>query len=65
MPAASLTMGRLAGWNAVPSALRFDLPNLLHVYCHPLRAPEQFLALYRALVTGRAADLHGRPAPER
>ncbi len=59
MPAASLTMGRLAGWNAVPSSLRFDLPNLLHVYCHPLRAPGEFLALYRALVSGRSADVRG------
>jgi L-ascorbate metabolism protein UlaG (beta-lactamase superfamily) len=52
MPAASLTLGRLNGWNAVPSRLRFDLPNLLHMFCHPLRAPERFLALYRGLVTG-------------
>jgi L-ascorbate metabolism protein UlaG (beta-lactamase superfamily) len=52
MPAASLTMGRLAGWNAAPSRLRFDLPNLLHMYCHPLRAPDRFLALYRALARG-------------
>ncbi len=52
MPAASLTLGRLAGWNAVPAQLRFDLPNLLHIYCHPLRAPDQFLALYRQLARG-------------
>lgn len=52
MPAASLTMGRLAGWNAAPSRLRFDLPNLLHMFCHPLRSPDRFLGLYRALVRG-------------
>src|SRR5262249_9597861 len=32
MPAASLTVGRLTGWNAAPARLRFDLPNLLHMY---------------------------------
>jgi L-ascorbate metabolism protein UlaG (beta-lactamase superfamily) len=52
MPAASLTLGRLSAWNAAPSRLRFDLPNLLHMFCHPLRAPERFLALYRELLTG-------------
>jgi L-ascorbate metabolism protein UlaG (beta-lactamase superfamily) len=60
MPAASLTLGRLAGWNAVPAQIRFDLPNLLHVYCHPLRAPDRFLALYRALVRGRSPDVPAR-----
>ncbi|UJR84380.1 MBL fold metallo-hydrolase [Sandaracinus amylolyticus] len=57
MPAASLTMGRLAAWNAAPSALRFDLANVLHVYCHPLRAPDRFLALYRQLVRGAAPQV--------
>jgi len=52
MPAASLTVGRLSGWNAAPDQLRFDLPNLLHMYCHPLRAPDRFLALYRGLTRG-------------
>ena len=52
MPAASLTVGRMSGWNAAPSRLRFDLPNLLHMYCHPLRAPDRFLALYRGLQRG-------------
>jgi hypothetical protein len=60
MPAASLTVGRMSGWNALPERLRFDLPNLLHVYCHPLRRPERFLALYRALVSGRAPEVRGR-----
>ncbi len=63
MPAASLTMGRLAGWNALPSMLRFELPNLLHMYCHPLRAPEQFLELYRALVTGESPRIHPTSRP--
>jgi hypothetical protein len=63
MPAASLTIGRLAGWNALPSQLRFDLPNLLHMYCHPLRAPDRFLALYRALVRARTPDVPARLAP--
>lgn len=57
MPAASLTLGRLSGWNAAPSRLRFDLPNLLHMFCHPLRAPERFLALYRGLVSGAPPQL--------
>jgi L-ascorbate metabolism protein UlaG (beta-lactamase superfamily) len=52
MPAASLTMGRLAGWNAAPDALGFDLPNQLHMFCHPLRAPDRFLELYRGLLSG-------------
>jgi hypothetical protein len=61
MPAASLTMGRLAGWNAAVEGLSFDLPNQLHMFCHPLRQPDGFLALYRGLLTGaapivRAAD---------
>ncbi len=60
MPAASLTVGRLSGWNAAPARLRFDLPNLLHVYCHPLRAPDRFLALYRGLVRGQPSMV--RPA---
>lgn len=63
MPAASLTVGRLAGWNAAPSRLRFDLPNLLHMFCHPLRAPERFLALYRALRRGEAPAVPARVAP--
>jgi hypothetical protein len=66
MPAASLTVGRLSGWNAAPSRLRFDLPNLLHMYCHPLRTPERFLTLYRALARGTrrvvAVRAHARSA---
>ena len=60
MPAASLTMGRMSGWNSVPGHLRFDLPNLLHMYCHPLRFPERFLGLYRGLKTGRTPDVRAR-----
>jgi L-ascorbate metabolism protein UlaG (beta-lactamase superfamily) len=57
MPAASLTLGRMSGWNSVRGQFRFDLPNLLHTYCHPLRFPERFLQLYRALRTGRTPDV--------
>jgi len=60
MPAASLTMGRMSGWNSVPGHLRFDLPNLLHMYCHPLRYPERFLELYRGLTTGLTPDVRAR-----
>jgi L-ascorbate metabolism protein UlaG (beta-lactamase superfamily) len=63
MPAASLTVGRLTGWNAAPSRLRFDIPNLLHMFCHPLRAPERFLELYRALTRGERPVVAARPAP--
>jgi L-ascorbate metabolism protein UlaG (beta-lactamase superfamily) len=52
MPAASMTVGRLSGWNNAPQRLRFDIPNLLHMYCHPLRWPERFLKLYQALARG-------------
>jgi len=56
-------VGRLTGWNAAPARLRFDLPNLLHMYCHPLRAPDRFLALYRQLLRGAAPDIPGRSTP--
>ncbi len=60
MPAASLTMGRMSGWNSIPGHLRFDLPNLLHMFCHPLRFPERFLELYRGSRTGRSPDVRAR-----
>jgi hypothetical protein len=52
MPAASLTLGRMTGWNAAAGRLTFDIPNHLHMFCHPLRAPDRFLELYRGLVQG-------------
>ena len=48
------------GRGHAPGHLRFEVPNLLHMYCHPLRFPERFLELYRALTTRRTPDVRAR-----
>ncbi|HYD48901.1 MAG TPA: MBL fold metallo-hydrolase [Terriglobales bacterium] len=60
MPAASMTVGRMSGWNWAPAQLRFELPNLIHMYCHPLRMPDAFLELYRRLRSGASPRLRAR-----
>lgn len=60
MPAASVTMGRLAGWNHASEDLTFDIPNQLHMFCHPLRQPDGFLELYRAMVTQSPVRVRAR-----
>lgn len=54
-----LGVGRLAQWNAAPSALRFSFDMLLYLYAHPLRQPARFLELYRS-AWARSRDVEVR-----
>ena len=57
---ADVGLGRGAGIGCAS-----NLPNLLHAFCHPLRAPDRFLALYRALVRGEEPRISAPRDPRR
>jgi hypothetical protein len=55
----TLSFGRSRIWNGTPASTRFPIQRELFVYAHPLRMPERFLQLYRAVAGRKGLGVRG------